>query len=149
MKVYQGLLKTKFYHHLNNRREDMRERMSLSEWWTECGAFVEILPRQVGKTTAIISLYNELKSGRIDPRFGKVTEFVKILCYSARVKENLIKRGISSDDVFVKQEEMVGLDYMNIHLFVDEYMFIDKKIVDFIFDQEWKSLNLISSLKRI
>lgn len=138
MDVTQNLLKAAFYNHQKNvPPRGNNTFLSQASWWKEVGAFVYILPRQTGKTETVLSLYRENPAS-------------KIVVRNTDTALRLLGRGCCRDDVFSApnlQNQMIGLRFEEINLFVDEFMFLDEKTMKWIYEQNWKSLNLISTLK--
>jgi len=114
-------------------------------YWKEYGAFVSVLPRQVGKTRMIETLLNHVIGEQEDYR---------IICAQRVVRLGFCQRGFSKNKVLDAKwitkganHKLTNIDHQDINLFVDEFEYIDtKNHLCHILNYPWKSVTMVSSL---
>lgn len=113
-------------------------------YWTEVAAFTSVLPRQVGKSTMLMTLINTFRESNeeyavISPTNRMRATFAHKLksldvCYTAT---HITKSG----------NPLRGLNHKKTHLLVDEFLHIDKKNhLMHILDFPWKTVTMVSSI---
>lgn len=116
-----------------------KQSMPLYMFWRDFGAFVSIAPRLSGKTTMLANLSKYFKlSGKNHILIVNSINDLQYMCGHFK---------ISRDNVYLPEpNSMHGINYNNTNLMIDEFMCIDKKILNRILDNNWESVTLVSSL---
>ena len=124
--------------HKHYRADNFKQYLSISNWWKELGAFIGIYPRQSGKSTAI----RTISTWCLTP---------KILVHNSISKKIYEDCGINPRKLITTFNEVqqaankIDCPAQDIDLFVDEFMWINPELLEYIFKQNWKTLTLISS----
>ena len=126
--------------HHENRRDDLRQYYDTRTWWKECGAFIGIYPRQSGKTVALA-------------RLASRWEFSRLLVCNKIQKEYLVGQGyipsmitVVRGDFQIKDLRLQD-DPSLYHIFIDEFMWMEKEAIDIILDQKWNSVTMLGSMR--
>lgn len=98
-------------------------------FWLEHGAFIKVLPRQIGKTTFLVE-QAKLNNGIVI----SVTEHMR-----RRIKQDF------NYDRAMSIADLRGLDTSSEWLFVDEYDFISKDQINILLNRSWYGVMMISS----
>jgi len=121
------LLRWKYHNENKMSMNDCNWQSSWHTYWKEIGAFISILPRQVGKSTMIAEMAKNFKSAVIiSPMYSDKKEFEHISKWT--------------------NEDKLAVAH-NFHLFMDEFSYIQKSDLDMILNNPWKSVTMVSSLK--
>lgn len=103
---------------VSSQREDMREVLTQSGWWQECGATVIASPRQTGKST------------------------------SARgFADVLIHLGRTPVLVSVPSPHLPDTNAQSVDLVCDEFFYYPEGLKKEILSKPWKSLTIVSTMK--
>ena len=125
---------------LAQSRASQREYLSDIGWWAEVAGTFIIAPRQVGKTTALRSFMEQLKELRPNERIVIVSPYqVNADRFTDTGNINLV--GMSGTS---------WLDVVNVntdHLVMDEFLSLEKSILDTVLNRNWLSVTGIGSLR--
>ena len=141
------------------RIKDASKTMPLPLYWKEYGAFVSVIPRQLGKTTMIGEIINYLSQSVLlhnkydinDEDF--IMDDVLVVVPTRRMinfvvsKIGIPRRCVCSINGFCWYRNVKDTKNPQKHLFVDEFDFIDRKDISHLLDWNWKSVTMVSSLK--
>lgn len=123
-----------------------RSTSEYHSYWKEHGAFVSTLPRQVGKTEAIVKIAKTIMSKNCPKDFiGEVLVVVPALQYKSFLQARIHPDKVKSAHNL--EQELQGMNLSNTHLFIDEYDFIPKTTLNNILDHPWKSVSMFSTLR--
>jgi len=125
-------------------QEEYKERMNPTfcrlltskSYWNEVGALFVISSRQTGKTTALKGLIDHLKSVYPDDQSVVVTPY--------KTQIDLLDTG--DIKLIGKRQSNRLLGQKTDHLFVDEFMYIEKEFRDELLELPWKSVTMIGSM---
>lgn len=125
--AHQELLET-------NRYKDLKRVLPISNWWKEVGTFVSIPGRQIGKTTLINKLYENLVWA---------DERSLVIVPTNRARDRYMYKR-----VFTPQ----GLDLKDINiektnLFLDEFTYLPRDFVKSLYNLQWKSISIFGTLR--
>lgn len=136
------------YHHdiyMNIKRvQDARktsQRPSL--FWKEFGAFVSVLPRQVGKTTMLQTIVNNLPES---------TPYIIVSPTSSMANSLMHNFKFPSANVYIVDrllKQLPGISIgkvMNSYLLIDEFDYMRRGDLDNILNYYWKSVTMVSTL---
>ena len=129
------ILKWRYFRTWHTNTANKAQYTSLSRYWMESGAFLSILPRQSGKTTAMIKMATDIiQSGE------KACLFV----LNRHIAEQIQGRNpLLKGHVFTNWYPP-GVR-SNYHCFIDEFML--NKQLDSILTNDWKSVTGLSSMR--
>lgn len=118
---------------------------NFAQYWKEYGAFVSTVPRGVGKTESIIKLVKTLMSKNCSEDI--VGEFLIVVPSPIYVRK-FLKAQIHPDNIkFASSLRLEGLNLKDTHLFIDEYDYVSKNLLDGILNHPWKSVSMFSTLR--
>ena len=143
------LYRWKFHHdiyiHTTNKfRPGNYPLLTWSQYWREHGAFVSVLPRQVGKTEMIVTLINHVMEKNED---YLIVAANKQICIGFQQRGFDRKRTVEGRSIQANSPQLMGLSHASINLFVDEFEWIDKKNhLCHILNHPWKTVTMVSSL---
>lgn len=118
---------------------------SWCNYWREMGAFVSVLPRQSGKSTMIRTIVNSLGQNS-----ESLSGDYRIVSPSESMRRCLIVNlGLDSSKVCIvtNSTALMGVNYSDINLFIDEFMYVHHSYLNAVLDWPWKSVTMVSSLK--
>jgi hypothetical protein len=122
----------------------LRSQMKLADWWKECGAFISIMPRQIGKTEMLIKLTRHFENNN---------ERYVVAVYNQIQKRNTECLGIRPKNVKVASSHVSSTfmptisEISECNLLVDEFMCIDKEILDDLLSYNWKTVTMVGTLR--
>lgn len=132
------------YHHdiyLPSIKSQKQRCNSYYQWWHEYGAFISMLPRQVGKTNMLISLANNFSESGEDYLFvahnNRRAEGIKQQCGLVHV----VGPGGIYEGCFN------GILTTKVNLLVDEYNSIEKHIMIELLDRNWNTVSMAGTLR--
>jgi len=111
---------------------------SLYSWWSDYAAFTSVLPRQTGKTNMLSILVNEFKK-----KGEKYIIMVPNVFHKQAFRLKNDKHVIPAKAIGVNG---FGTVHNGSHLLVDEFMFIDRKIIRVALSINWKTVTMVGSL---
>lgn len=124
------------------RVQAARRSLPLLSYWKEYGAFISMLPRQVGKTTMLGEIAKKLSE----------ESFIQIVVPTEKMAQNFsVKTGLGTNYVCTintwlsRLSLQLSTEYA--HLIVDEFNFIEKNKLDALLDRKWTSVSMASTLK--
>jgi len=125
------------------RVQAVRSQMLLSSYWKEYGAFVSVLPRQLGKTTML---------GVIAKHLLQIEgHAVQIIVPTSHMKLSVANKIQLPSNYIKSVVEFVGSNQSDLssakHLLVDEFDFIDRMHLIMVLDNDWKSVTMVSTLR--
>ena len=132
-------------HNLTKPKKNKRHSgCSWRMYWSECGAFVSILPRQSGKTEMIFKMAKSIVN-------KETREDYLIVLRSSSFRSNMRycidKIGVDYKKVITLGASLSLINCSNINLFVDEFDFLDERDLRALIDRPWKSVTMISTIR--
>lgn len=133
----------KFHHdvYLPSIKSLKQRRHSCYQWWYEYGAFVSMLPRQVGKTNMLVALVNN---------FNESGEHYLFVAHDNRRAEDIRqKHGLTHvvGPGGVYEGCFDGVLTANINLLIDEYNLIEKHVIIELLDRDWNTVSMAGTLR--
>jgi thymidine kinase len=105
--------------------------------------FVSTLPRQSGKTTALIRMAQMLKNENEDFVVVVPSEYIRSYIVSKNIiPKNKIELLITHTLIF----NFKGINYSDTNLLIDEYDIFDKSVLRDLTKLPWKSISMIGTL---
>lgn len=124
------------------RVQELKKNCSKSLYWKEHGAFVSVLPRQIGKSKMLSKMVDIFKS-REEDYFCIVPSLNHI---SLATKYNVPCSKMASARAWIVNKYGSGRP-LHLHLLVDEFDYINKDDLMKLLDYDWNSVSMVSTLK--
>lgn len=110
--------------------------------WKEHGAFVSVLPRQSGKSIMLGKMF--------DIRRKQEEDALVITRTTQDAKDFSNKTGIHISNIQTVDRVLLlywGKYIADTHIFIDEFMHMDKSTLEQLLDWRWKSVTMVGTLK--
>lgn len=123
--------------HIKNIDPLWKEQLNIQGWWREIGGIFVLAARQTGKTTALNSFMRHLKLLKPNDRIVAVTPYKALL------------NNLTGADLLLKAKKgtywLRAINTNTDHLVVDEFMLIDRDMLNTLLSFEWQSVTMIGT----
>jgi hypothetical protein len=122
--------------------QNSRNVSSMSHYWKNIAAFTSVLPRRVGKTNMLCKMVEIIAATGDNVYIIPLNMTCKTYIYKMLRRHfygtvpNNCKVVFTSDVKSLKG-----------HLFIDEFLYFDNKILNKILDNQWETVTMVSGLK--
>lgn len=125
------------------RVQAVKYQLPLSSYWKEFGAFVSVLPRQIGKSTMIATM-TRIFEGKEEPFIVMVPNMRMALHFCTN--QNVSYKNVGADAEWVVSYAKSKLPHIT-NLLIDEFDFISEDDMNKMLSYDWSSVSMASSLK--